>query len=104
MTRTIRRLHQGFWFSLLLIAGCDSNSPTSPSNESISLRSIVPAEGTTLRAGDRVTINAVATFTIVNANGGTASMFILDERNVTLLPEGETPPQAALTQGKTTVT
>jgi len=104
MTSSIKPRHQGLWFALFLIAGCGSNGPTSPTNESISLRSIVPAEGTTLQAGQRITFTAVVSCTIANPNGGTATMFLLDQGNLTLLADGEMPPQAALVHGTTTVT
>ena len=90
--------------SLFLIAGCGSNSPTAPTTDFISLNSIVPAAGTTLNAGELVTFTAVVTCTIVNSNGGFAAMVIQDHRNISLLNPGETPPQAALTKGTTTVT
>ena len=64
----------------------------------------MPAEGTTLRAGDRVTFAAVVTCNIVNPNGGTVTMFLLDQGNLTLLSEGERAPEVTLVHGTTTVT
>ena len=95
---------RSLWFSLFLIAGCSSNSPTAPTADFISLTSIVPAAGTTLTAGDRVTFTAVVNCTIVSANGGFAAMVIQDHRNISLLEAGEIEPQAPLARGSTTVT
>ena len=95
----------GLWFSLFLIAGCGSSSPTAPTTtDFIALTSIVPAAGTTLNAGQRVTFSAVVTCTIVSANGGFAAMVIQDHRNISLLEAGEIQPQATLARGTTTVT
>jgi len=91
-------------FGVLLIAGCASSSPTAPTTDFISLTSIVPAAGTALTAGDRVTFTAVVDCTIVSANGGFAVMVIQDHRNISLLEVGEIQPQATLTKGTTTVT
>ena len=104
MTRRLKRVSPGFCLGLFLIAGCSSSNPTAPTTDFISLNSIVPAAGTTLTAGERVTFTAVVTCTIVNANGGFAAMVIQDHRNLSLLDPGEIPPEAALTRGTTTVT
>jgi len=104
MTRRLKRVSPGFCLGLFLIAGCSSSNPTAPTTDFISLNSIVPAAGTTLTAGERVTFTAVVTCTIVNANGGFAAMVIQDHRNLSLLDPGEIPPEAALTKGTTTVT
>ena len=104
MTRSLKLVTPGLWLGLFLIAGCSSSNPTSPTTDFISLNSIVPAAGTTLTAGERVTFTAVVTCTIVNANGGFAAMVIQDHRNLSLLDPGEIPPEAALTRGTTTVT
>jgi hypothetical protein len=89
--------------SLFLLAGC-SSSPTAPTTDSISLTSIVPAAGTTLTAGDRVTFTAVVNCTIVNSDGGLTAMVIQDQANRSLLAPGEIQPQTALVKGTTTVT
>jgi len=89
--------------SLFLLAGCAS-SPTAPTTDSISLTSIVPAGGTTLTAGDRVTFTAVVNCTIVNSDGGLTAMVIQDQANRSLLAPGEVQPQTALVKGTTTVT
>jgi len=104
MTRRLKRISPGLCFGLFLIAGCSSSNPTAPTTDFISLNSIVPAAGTALNAGERVTFTAVMTCTIVNANGGFAAMVIQDHRNLSLLDPGEIPPEAALTKGTTTVT
>lgn len=104
MTSSIKRRSPVLWFSLFLIAGCGSNSPTAPTTDFISLTSIVPAAGTALSAGDRVTFTAVVTCTIVNSNGGMTAMVIQDQGNRTLRGEGEIQPQATLAKGTSTVT
>ena len=103
MTSNTRR-NPGLWFALFLIAGCGSSRPTSPTTDFISLTSIVPAAGTTLNAGERVTFTAVVTCTIVNSDGGFAAMVIQDQGNRTLRGEGDIQPQATLAKGTTTVT
>lgn len=104
MTSSNKLRSPGLWFSLFLIAGCGSSSPTAPTTDSISLTSIVPAAGTTLNAGDRVTFTAVVTCTIVNSNGGITAMVLQDQANRSLLAPGEIQPQATLLKGTTTVT
>jgi hypothetical protein len=104
MTRRLQVRSSGFLFSLFLIAGCGSDSPTAPTTDFISLNSIAPAAGTTLTAGDRVTFTAVVTCTIVNSTGGFTAMVLQDQGNRTLLGEGEIPPQVTLQKGTTTVT
>jgi len=101
---SIKRRSSGLWFSLFLIAGCASSSPAAPTSDFISLSSIVPAAGTMLTAGDRVTFTAVVECTIVSSNGGFAAMVIQDHRNISLLEAGEMQPQAMLAKGTTTVT
>ena len=105
MTSILKRRRSGLWLSLLLIAGCgSSSSPAAPTSDFISLTSIVPAAGTMLSAGDRVTFTAVVDCTIVSSNGGFAAMVIQDHRNISLLEAGEMQPQAMLAKGTTTVT
>ena len=112
MTSILRFRSAGLWFSVLLLAGCGSSNPTapttdfnsSPTTDFISLTSIVPAAGTALTIGDRVTFTAVVDCTIVSSNGGFAAMVIQDHRNITLMEVGEIQPQATLTRGRTTVT
>ena len=103
MTSSLKRRAK-LWFSLFLIAGCGSSSPTAPTTDSISLTSIVPAAGTTLNAGDRVTFTAVVICTIVNSNGGITAMVLQDNANRSLLAPGEIQPQSTLAKGTTTVT
>ena len=104
MTRSLKLVSPALCLGLFLIAGCSSSSPTAPTTDFISVNSIVPAAGTALNAGERVTFTAVLTCTIVNSNAGFAGMVIQDHRNISLLDPGEVPPQAALTKGTTTVT
>jgi hypothetical protein len=89
-------------FSLFAIMSC--SSPTAPTTDSISLTSLVPAAGTTLRTGDRVTFTAVVSCTIVNSDGGLTAMVLQDQANRSLLAADETQPQATLVKGTTTVT
>jgi len=104
MTRSLKRVSPGLCFCLFLLAGCSSSNPTAPTTDFIALNSIVPAAGTALHAGEVVTFTAVVTCTIVNATAGFAAMVIQDHRNLSLLNPGETPPEAPLTKGTTTVT
>jgi hypothetical protein len=99
---TLRTL--GLYLSVLLIAGCGSDTPTAPTTDFIALDSIAPAAGTALNAGDRVTFTAVVTCTIVSGNNGFTAMVLQDQGNRTLLAEGEIQPQAALQQGTATIT
>lgn len=92
------------WLSLVLIAGCGSNTPTAPTTDFIALESIVPAAGTTLTAGTRVAFTAVVTCTLVNSNSGFAAMVIQDQANRALRVEEEVPAEAALIKGTTTIT
>jgi hypothetical protein len=91
-------------FVLVLIAGCGSNGPTTPTTESIALDSIVPPAGTSLNAGDRVTFSAEVTCTIVNSDGGSVVMLILDQGNRPLSPAEESPQPTSLLRGTTNVT
>ena len=75
-------------FSLFLMGSCGSNSPTTPTTDFIALDSIVPAAGTTLNAGDRVTFTAVVTCTIVNSAGGFTALILQDQTNRSLTPAG----------------
>lgn len=104
MTRSLKPEHLALWFSLFLIAGCGSNSPTTPTTDFIALDSIVPAAGTSLTPGDRVTFTAIVTCTIVSSNGGLTAMAIQDQANRSLIPPGETAPFATLVKGTATVT
>lgn len=52
-----------------------------------------------LNAGDRVTFTAVVTCSLVSANGGITAMVLQDQRNQTLLGEGEIAPQVSLQKG-----
>lgn len=93
-----------FVFSLSVIGGCGSDSPAAPTTDFIALDSIVPAAGSTLNAGDRVTFTAVVTCTIVRANGGFTALILQDQGNRPLVDSGETPARATLTKGTATVT
>jgi hypothetical protein len=104
MTSNLMRRSPGLWFSLFLIAGCGSSSPTAPTTDSITLTSIVPAARTTLTAGERVTFTAVVNCTIATSNGGLTAMVLQDQANKSLLAPGEVQPQARLSKGTTTVT
>ena len=100
----LTRARAGLWLSLALIAGCGSNTPTAPTIDFIALDSIVPAAGTTLTAGARVSFTAVVTCTLVNSNSGFAAMLIQDQANRVLRVEEELPAEATLIKGTTTVT
>jgi hypothetical protein len=104
VTSILTLRNPALWLSLLLIAGCGSDSPTAPTTDFIALDSIVPAAGTALTAGDRVTFTAVVTCTIVSGDSGVTAMVLQDLGNRTLLGEGEIQPQAALQKGTATIT
>ncbi len=93
-----------FVVSLFLLTGCGSDTPTGPTTDFISVESIVPAAGTTLTAGERVTFTAVVTCTIVSAEGGFAALVLQDQRNLSLLQNDERAPEATLRKGTATVT
>jgi cadmium resistance protein CadD (predicted permease) len=86
-----------------LIAGCSSN-PTAPTTDSITLTSIVPAAGTTLSVGDRVTFTAVVNCTIVSSEGGLAAMVIQDQATRAVRDEADVQAQTVLRKGTETVT
>jgi hypothetical protein len=103
MTSSLNLRRAGLCFTLFLIVGCGDSSPTAPTTDFITLTSIVPAAGTSLTAGDRVTFTAVVTCTLVSSNGGFAGMVLQDQANRSLAP-GEMQPQVMLVKGTTTVT
>jgi hypothetical protein len=88
---------------LSVLTAC-ANTPAAPTAESITLQSIVPAPGTALVAGERVTFTAVVTCTIVNAAGGFTALVLQDQRNVSLLDPDGRAPEASLRKGTATVT
>lgn len=90
--------------SIFLAGSCGSNSPTTPTTDFITLDSIVPAAGTTLNAGERVTFTAVVTCTLVSADTGFTGLVLQDQLNRSLIPAGESPPVANLVKGTATVT
>ena len=93
-----------FVVSLFLLTGCSSDTPTGPTSDFITLESIVPAAGTTLTPGERVTFTAVVTATIVSAESGFTAFVLQDQRNLSLLEIGERAPEATLRKGTATVT
>jgi hypothetical protein len=93
-----------FIVSLSLLAGCASDSPAGPTTDFISIRSIVPADGTVLTAGAPVTFTATLECTIVSADGGFTALVVQDQRNQSLRPGDTLAPEAALRRGTTTVT
>jgi len=103
MTNRLFRRGPALWFSLFLIAGC-SSSPTAPTNDSITLTSIVPAAGTTLNVGDRVTFTAVVNCTIATSEGGITAMVIQDQGLRSIRDESDVQAQAVLRKGTETVT
>src|SRR5262245_14162869 len=93
-----------FIMCLMLLTACGSEKPTGPTTDFITINSIVPAAGTTLVAGERVTFTAVLTCTIVSDSGGFTTLVVQDQRNLSLLEFNEQPPEAALRKGTNTVT
>ena len=99
IARTLR-----FVVILFLLTGCGSDTPTGPTTDFITVESIVPAAGTPLTPGERVTFTAIVTCTIVSAEGGFAALVLQDHRNLSLLEVDERAPQATLRKGTATVT
>lgn len=93
-----------FVVGLFLLSGCGSDTPTAPTTDSITVVSLVPAVGTTLTAGERVTFTAVVTCTIATAESGLTALVLQDQRNLSLLQGDERAPEATLPKGTTTVT
>ena len=90
---------------IVLLAACGgADSPTAPSSEWIDLNSLTPATGTTLTAGDRVTVTATVTCTIVNSDGGHTALLITNQANQTLNAPPSDAAVATLPKGTTTVT
>ena len=89
---------------LMVALSCSSDTPTGPTTDFISIDSIVPAAGTTLVAGDRITVSAVVTCTIVSANTGFAALILQDQRNQSLRDGDTQAPEVTLQKGTTTVT
>lgn len=87
----------------ILLIGCN-DTPTAPTNDSITIDSIVPAAGTALVAGERVTFTAVVTATIATANGGLAALVIQDQRNQLLRDSDTVAPEADLEKGTAKIT
>jgi hypothetical protein len=104
MTNTLKLRRASLGLTLFLIAGCGDTSPTAPTSDFITLTSIVPAAGTTLTAGDRVTFTAVVDCTLVTSDGGVAGMVLQDQTTRSLLAPGEIQPQVTLVKGTTTHT
>jgi len=88
----------------LLVVSCGSDTPTGPTTDFISIDSIVPAAGTTLVAGERVTFTVVATCTVVSAESGFTALIVQDQRNMLLGLFDTRPPEAACPKGTTKVT
>lgn len=99
VTRTI-----GFLISLSLLSSCGGDTPTGPTTDFIAIDSIVPAAGTVLVAGERVTFTVAATCTIVSADGGFTVLIVQDQRNMLLGLFDTRPPEAACPRGTTKVT
>ena len=93
-----------FVFSLFLLTGCSSNTPTGPTTDFVTVESLTPVAGTTLIAGEQVTFTAVVTCHIVSADGGFVALVLQDHRNLSLLEFSETAPEATLRKGTATVT
>ena len=90
---------------IVLLAACGgADSPTAPTSEWIDLNSLTPAAGTTLTAGDRVTVTATVTCTIVNSDGGHTALLITDQGFQTLNAPPSDAAVATLSKGTATVT
>jgi hypothetical protein len=103
VTNSLRGFGPGLWLSLVLVAGC-SSSPTAPTSDSITLTSIVPAAGTMLSAGERVTFTAVVNCTLATSEGGLAGMVIQDQGSRAIRDEADAQAQTVLRKGTATIT
>jgi hypothetical protein len=87
----------------LLTGACnDSDSPTEPPSDSISIESIAPASSTILRRGTQVTITVTARYTLSSASEGRISLVIQDQSNQNIAPLPQ--PMALVPRGQGTVT
>ena len=94
----------GFLISLCLVVSCGGDTQTAPTRDFITLDSIIPAAGTALVAGERVTFTADVTATIASADGGFTALILQDQRNLSLLEFNEQPPEVTLRKGTAKVT
>jgi hypothetical protein len=88
----------------ILASACAGDAPTGPTTDFIAIDSMVPAAGTTLVAGERVTFTATITCTIVTADGGFAAFVLQDQRNQSLRDGDTLAPEATLRKGTATHT
>ena len=87
----------------LLTSACnDSDSPTEPPSDSISIESIAPASSTILRRGTQVTITVTARYTLSSASEGGINLVIQDQSNQNIAPLPQ--PEARVSRGQGTVT
>ena len=97
----------GRWLLLPLLAlvacGGSDSTPTTPTRDWIELNSLTPASGTAVTAGERLTINATVTCTIVSKDGGMVALLVRDQGGRTLPGTGTQPQQMTLPAGTTTV-
>ena len=82
----------------LLTGACnDSDSPTEPPSDSISIESIAPASSTILRRGTQVTITVIARYTLSSASEGRISL-VIQTQGCTRATRGCTRASASFTK------
>jgi len=103
--------------AMLALAACGGGSPSGPSpvptptptpavSDAVSLTSIVPAAGTRIAAGERVTLTATVAYTLASAPSGRIYLVLQDQLDAGLQDPGNprTQPSVAVTRGSGTTT
>jgi hypothetical protein len=87
--------------ALVAVVSCGADTPTAPQSDWIELKSLTPATGTVLTAGETVTFTATVTTTVVTSDGGTVALLLYDQGNRSLQA---TQPTSTLPKGDKTLT
>ena len=97
MSTSIVRSRLLLLVSLVALPSC-GGSPTQPTRDWIELKSIQPAEGSTVAAGEQVTFTATVECTIATSEGGTVSLLVQGPGAL------NAPTPTSLSKGTKTVT
>ncbi|HET6898596.1 MAG TPA: hypothetical protein VFK70_09620 [Vicinamibacteria bacterium] len=89
-----------------VLVGCGGASHTAPTpaTDAISLRSITPAPGTPLTAGQRVDFTATVNYTLASAASGQIVIVIQDQLDQNLKPAGVIQTAVPVVMGTSTAT